>query len=218
MKLRKEKANYYTKQLSESGKDPKEMWNILNNILPKKNQHTYGNGFDNLTATSFNNFFTNIAGKLCAHFRPNASLPNILTPRVSEDFVIQEVSTNFVYQELKKLKTKKSTGLDGIPARLLKNAASEVAKPLAYLINLTIQTGEIPSAWKEARLTPIFKSGAKNDQNNYRPISVLPLVSKIMERAVQMQLLAFITENGVLSAYQSGFRRNILLKLRLFIW
>ena len=140
-----------------------------------------------------------------AYFRSNASLPNILTPRVSEDFVIQEVSTNFVRQELKKLKTKKSTGLDGIPVRLLKNAASEVAKPLAYLINLTIQTGEIPSAWKEARLMPIFKSGAKNDENNYRPISVLPLVSKIM---VQMQLLAFITENGVLSAYQSGFRKK----------
>ena len=69
-------------------------------------------------------------GNWCAHFRQNASMPNILTPRVSEDFVIQEVSTNFVHQELEKLKPTKSTGLDGIPAKLLKNAAPEEAKPL----------------------------------------------------------------------------------------
>ena len=81
-------------------------------------------------------------------------------------------------------KTSKATGLAGIPARVLKDAEPEIAKPIAYLINLTILTGIIPQEWKEFKVTPIFKSGEKDDVNNYRPISVLPLISKIMEHAV----------------------------------
>ena len=110
--------------------------------------------------------------------------------------------------ELSKLKSSKATGLDKIPAKLLKDASSVIAKPITYLINLTISSGEIPSQWKEAKVTPIFKEGKKDDENNYRPISVLPLVSKVMERAVQVQLLAFFEVNKVLSVYQSGFRKK----------
>lgn len=69
--------------------------------------------------------------------------------------------------------------------------------------------GEIPSQWKEARVTPIYKTGKKDDENNYRSISVLPLVSKVMERAIQVQLLSFLDENKVLSAFQSGFRKKL---------
>lgn len=83
-----------------------------------------------------------------------------------------------------KLKTSKATGLAGIPARVLKDVEPEIAKPIAYLINLTILTGIIPQEWKEFKVTPIFRSGKKDDVNNYRPISVLPLISKIMEHAV----------------------------------
>ena len=88
----------------------------------------------------------------------------------------------------------KASGPDhGISARLLKDAAPVIAKPITYLVNLTISTGLIPAEWKDARVSPIFKSGARNDVNNYRLISVLPLVSKIMERAIQVQFLAFLT-------------------------
>ena len=66
-----------------------------------------------------------------------------------------------------------------------------IAKPITYLVNLGVLTGLILSEWKDARVTPIIKSGARNDVNDYRPISVLPLVSKIMERAIQVQFLAF---------------------------
>ena len=91
-------------------------------------------------------------------------------------------------------KVTKAPGPDhGISARLLKDAAPVIAKPITYLVNLTISTGLIPTEWKDARVTPIFKSGARNDVNNYRLISVLPLVSKIMERAIQVQFLAFLT-------------------------
>ena len=133
-------------------------------------------------------------------------MPKLWTPRVTENFVLQKVLTNFVWKELTKLKFTKATGLDGLTARLLKYAAPVKAKPITYLVDLTISTGVIPSEWKDARVTPIFKSGERNDENNYRPISVLPLVSKVMERAVQVQFLAFLTVHDLLSVNQSGFR------------
>ena len=77
-----------------------------------------------------------------------------------------------------------------------------------YLVNLTISTGLIPAEWKDARETPILKSGARNDVNNYQLISVLSLVSKIMERAIQEQFLAFLTEHDLLLFYQSGFQKK----------
>ena len=160
-----------------------------------------------MSATNFHKFFTSIAKNLCSVFKDPA-LPRILAPRVNNDFALQEVSDSFVRHELSKLKSSKATGLDKIPAKLLKDASSVIAKPITYLINLTISSGEIPSQWKEAKVTPIFKAGKKVDENNYRPISVLPLVSKIMERAVQVQLLAFFEVNKVLSLYQSGFRKK----------
>ena len=89
--------------------------------------------------------------------------PRILLPRVDKDFVLHAVETNFVCNELAELKLSKATGLDKISAKLLKDAASVIAKPVTYLINLTILTGEIPSQWKEARVTPIYKTGKKDD-------------------------------------------------------
>ena len=73
---------------------------------------------------------------------------------------------------------------------------------------MTIITNIIPTEWKTAKVTPLFKTGKRSDLNNYRPISVLPLVSKIMERAVQLQLVKCLAENNVLSKYQSGFRKK----------
>ena len=61
----------------------------------------------------------------------------------------------------------KASGPDGITARLWKDAAPVIAKPITYLVNLTISTGLIPSEWKDARVTPIFKSGSRSDVNNY---------------------------------------------------
>ena len=192
-KFRKEKASYYSNQLCEK-QDSRKLWKTLTDLLPNKKQHKTVNApaSENLTATSFNEFFTSVAEKLCGHYKSKTRLPDILTPRVAQDFVLQKVSTNFVLKELSKLKVIKASGPDGITARHLKDAASVIAKPITYLVNPTISTGLIPAEWKDARVTPTFKSRARNDVNYYRPISVHPLVSKIMERAIQVQLLAFL--------------------------
>ena len=88
------------------------------------------------------------------------------------------------------------------------NLQRSLCKTLTYLINLILQTGIIPKEWKQAKVIPVHKSGKRDNLNNYRPISVLPVLSKIMERAVQIQLVDFLNENSVLSQFQSGFRKK----------
>ncbi len=72
--------------------------------------------------------------------------------------------------------------------------------------NSITDRGEIPTQLKTAIVTPIYKSGSRNDMNNYRPISVLPIVSKIMEKIVAYQFLEYLVENNLLSPHQYGFR------------
>ena len=102
---------------------------------------------------------------------------------------------NVVYKLLSKLNESKSAGLDNIPNKLLKMAASK-----------SIETGIFPDEWKLARVTPIFKKGKRDDPNNYRPISVIPTVAKIFEKCVCDQLSEYLNANNLLSHGQSGFQ------------
>ena len=96
MKLRKEKASY-SNQLCEK-QDSRKLWKTLNELIPNKKQHKTANApaSENLTVTSFSEFFTSIVEKLCGHYKSKTRLPDILTPRVAQNFVVQKVSTNFV--------------------------------------------------------------------------------------------------------------------------
>ena len=84
--------------------------------------------------------------------------------------------------------------------------ASIVAPSLTDIFTKSILTGIYPTEWKLARVTPIFKKGSKSDINNYRPISVIPVVSKVLEKLVYDQLYHYLNDNKLLSSCQSGFR------------
>ena len=117
------------------------------------------------------------------------------------DFHIDEVT-----QQLSNLKISKSTGVDNIPAKALKLAASIIAPSLTWIFNLSIRTGIYVNEWKKVRVVPIYKSNYRQRCGNYRPISILPVVSKILERSVFSQIYKFLNDNSLLSKYQSGFR------------
>ena len=93
------------------------------------------------------------------------------------NFHFRPVSDVDVLKYLRNLKRKSATGLDNIPTCFLKDTAYIISKPLTYVINLSLQEGLFPDDLKAARVSPIFKSGAKNTFDNYRPISVLPSLS-----------------------------------------
>ena len=105
--------------------------------------------------------------------------------------VLKPVSDNFVLRELQKLNVSKSTGLDNIPAKFLKDGAECIKTQVTHIINLSISTNAIPSDLKEARVRPIFKKASQLEASNYRPVSILCIVSKILERSVYVQLVDF---------------------------
>ena len=97
-------------------------------------------------------------------------------------------------------------GLDGAPCKLLKLATSFIGPSLTEIFDSCIDTENFPDEWKIAKVTPIFKKGSKSDLNNYRPISVLPIVSKLLEKIIYQQLYDYLDKNKLLNTYQSGFR------------
>ena len=122
------------------------------------------------------------------------------------EFSISRVSTAFIKSQLENLKTNKATGIDVISAKFLKMAATIICKP--PLLDLSIQTGTYPEMLKKAKVTPIFKTGDKSDPNNYRPISVLPVISSIFERHISNCVSKFMDTHNLIYHNRSGFRKN----------
>ena len=154
----------------------------------------------------FAKYFSTAIAKLRQRMVPVLSAPGPPANRSANNFKLSQVCESFVANELKKLKSNKSTGLHNIPARLLKDGADALATPLAIIMNRSINEGSIPASWKHAIVTPVFKSGSKSDTSNYRPISVLPVFAKILEKAVHKMIYNFLLQHKLLSSYQSGFR------------
>ena len=116
------------------------------------------------------------------------------------------VSARFIRMELSGMKVGKSTGLDDVSSRFLRDGADFLIEPIQHIINMSILTEVVPDKFKEARVKPLFKKGSRLDPGNYRPVSILPVLSKVLERAVNGQLREFLESNGILFEFQSGFR------------
>ena len=123
---------------------------------------------------------------------------------------LAQVTNGFIYKQLQKLKASKATGLDGVPSRLLKDSAVTISAFLTHIVNLSITSQRIPHDWKHAKVIPLYKEGARDDIDNYRPISILPVVLKILQRAVQQQLVDYLESRVLFSRYQCRFRRKYL--------
>ena len=102
----------------------------------------------------------------------------------------------------------KAAGIDNLSGKLLKDAANILAKPISEICNLSIKYSVFPTDCQIAKLKPLFKKGSTTLPKNYRPISLLPLISKIFEKVVHDQTQAFLDENKILDKFESGFRRN----------
>ena len=102
-------------------------------------------------------------------------------------FNLCKIDESFIKTQIRKLKTNKSTGLDGISVRLIKDSADVISKSLTNIFNLSLTTSTFPSVWSVGKVKAVFKSGNRSDVNNYRPITILPVVSKLLEKAVYCQ-------------------------------
>ena len=107
---------------------------------------------------------------------------------------------------VRNLKTKCTEGFDGISTKLLQATIHEITTPLEHILNQSIVTETVPENLKTAKVVPVYKSGNSKMFNNYRPISILPAVCKIMETIVRYRPVVFLEKYNILYKHQHGFR------------
>ena len=116
-------------------------------------------------------------------------------------------------------KLKTATGPDGVSSRMLRETARSISPSLIELFNLSLKKAKVPHQWKISNITPIFKSGDPSSALNYRPISLLPLISKILERIIHSRLMNYLQTKHLLSSCQYGFRpRSSIQEALLSDW
>ena len=114
--------------------------------------------------------------------------------------------TDKLSSTLNKMKTSNGSGHDGIESFSLKIALPVVGRSLSDRLNKSLFAGKFPEDWKIASIAPIFKSGARDDRSNYRPISVLPFISRLFEKLIFNQCYEYLDANKSIYEHQSGFR------------
>ncbi len=158
-------------------------------------------------ANVLNAHFTSVGTKYIPNMRRSldqvtctviSEFVNDRIPDKSITFSIKSITSDFVIKQLEAMSNSKATGLDGLSVNILKLTAPATAASITYICNLSIRTGQFPSQWKLARVIPLFKTGHKTNCSNYRPISILPVLSKIFEKYVCVCLYEFFKATNYL--------------------
>ena len=212
------KREFFAKKISSYAGDLKGSWKVINQVLNKKSKTTQVSCLnvegetilDNKAiAESMNNFFCDIGKKL------SDKIPDTLNPLLANEYSVNKENSKFHFKTVDtrqvekifgKFKSSMGSGPDGIANFFLKAGLPILAESLCDIFNLSLATGVFPDSWKIARVAPIFKSGQQNDRSNYRPISVLPFLSRVFEKLVYNQLYEYLDGNEHLFSHQSGFR------------
>ena len=184
-------------------------WKILNKVInrskaPKVPPLFVENKFI-LNCKEKATLFTNYFCKQCTPVTTGSVLP-ALTYKTNERLEKFPISTNNIVSLVCKLNPNKAAGSDGISAQMLLLCGDSVALPLQIIFNNVLLTGIYPSIWKLANVTPIHKKNDKQIISNYRPISLLPICSKIFEKIIFNHLYNFFNTNNLITNKQSGFR------------
>jgi ribonuclease P/MRP protein subunit RPP40 len=119
-----------------------------------------------------------------------------------------KINHDMVEKKLQQLKIDKCPGLDGIHPKMLFELRKEISIPLAELFNHSLVSGEVPSDWRDAGVTPLFKKGKKSDIQNYRPVSLTSLVCKIMESIIKDDIVEHLEKYKLIRDSQHGFMKG----------
>ena len=191
-KITYDKSEYFRNGIDNANGNPRKVWNIIKHALGT-NRPSKTETISQLSPDTLNNVFINIGPFLAKKFPKNK--PNWILPTSIHTFKFCEISKTFILKYLNSLTYKSNLDINLIDSKLLKIAANVITDSIHSLLNLSLSVGYFPSEWKIAKVTPIFKGkGSKTSEMNYRPISVLPHVAKIMEKAIQIQLSNYLTD------------------------
>lgn len=228
------KDKYYQEQLLKNKGNPKEIWNLVKDVgnlnvvrrpaseLLKIDQNPKSS-LDNVNA-----YFTSIGQKLANETLSRINMTNIeLAKNAKEEntpinsFCAVPTDPMEIKEIIQGLKQVSSPGWDNIPTRIVKHFIRYLTLPIAYLCDLSLESGNFPAVFKKAIVCPIFKAGARDQITNYRPISILSTLSKILEKVMNKRLVSFLEKYNVLVDNQFGFREKRSTEdavLRLTSW
>jgi hypothetical protein len=225
--IKQSKKLHYETLLENSKNNLRKTWGILRDLIGnQRNEH----GIAKVThdgssivdkkkiADHLNTHFTSIGKKLIERIpHCNTNPLHYLDGNFVNSFFFTPVQLNDVNNCILHLRATSAPGHDQFSPLIIKENKDCIVHPLTYVINLSLRQGYIPADWKRAHVTPIFKAGERDNMSNYRPISVLPVFSKIMERIVYDKVFSYLNDLDVLSNKQFGFRRGHSTEMPLAI-
>ena len=216
--VEKAKSKHFQHTINNNSKNPKQLWKSVNLIRGKGSKTTNVSTLkineetitgDKNIADAFNSFFVSVGPSLSENLpESEKSYSDYVQHSIYETFSFSEVSENDTLKLLCGLKESKAAGLDKINAKLVKDSAEVICPTLTKIFNRSLQQGIFPEDLKNAFVSPIYKNGDKSDCSNYRPISILSTIAKVLEKTVYNQLISYLNENNILSNSQFGFRKQ----------
>ena len=209
---RNAKRNYSMKlknDLADRSLSSKKWWGIVNSLSGRTGHSEIPaiehSGTVHTRAKDKANIFCKTFAEKCrledGHHQPQEATVH---PRVMLENIVFKPKD--ITKILRSLKPDKASGPDQVPSRVLKECAAELASPLCRLFRLCFANGTFPDQWKTASVIPVHKRDSKSDPTKYRPISLLSIISKVMESAVSKQLQNHLLTNKLISSRQFGFR------------
>ena len=203
---------YVNKVIGDS-KDASAVWRVVNSLTRGRNTRSPPIP-SNLTADTFNDHFLSIAESL---LQSPSDQQEYVCPQELVDFCRQKtknttpftiplMAVHEVGSLISSMKNKKSSGPDDISTQILKLSVPYTVESLTYIFNLCIKNNTFPSSLKTAKVIPLPKTKDLTDPNNYRPISLLSVISKPLERHVHKHLINYLESQALLHSFQSGFR------------
>ena len=217
-----EKKHIRTELLNSNG-NSNSIWKVLNRCLPRKGPLFTTTENAELQANRFNKFYTSV-GEIAAakakalterHCLHTQNLESFPCPAGNNEVDYERVEFNFrpveegdVAKIVNSLPSNKAPGYDKVTAKVLKDSLPATLPTLTNLINNSFSSNTFAQAWKSAEVIPIPKSDNHEDPANTRPISLLPILSKVCERSAHSQFVDFLDSNDIISCGQSGNRKH----------
>lgn len=215
--LNQTKLNFHKDLVECSSNKVKTIWNLVRKETASKSCHSNINLNVNgriycderEVADIFGEYFSNIcSSSLSQHFQDSLSGSCTTEPLSARNFFFFPVVADEVYAVINNFKNKNSCGFDMISIKVLKVLSPQISEHLAHLINLSITSGKFPSVLKIAKVIPVHKKNAVDDISNYRPISLLSTLSKVIEKLVFNRMLDYLNRFSLITESQHGFRLN----------